>query len=249
MKKPLEGKIALVTGASRGIGAAIAQRLAADGAELVLHYGSGHAETEALAASLRETGSNVHLLQADLAAVDGGQQLVGRLAALHLPRIDILVNNAGVALFAGLAETSAEEFEKLVSVNMRSLFFVTQGVVPLMPDGGRIVNVSSAVTRIAFPGITAYSASKGFVDVLALQLAAELGPRGITVNVVAPGAIDTRMSAWIHGPGGKETLAQVQALPGIGQPSHVAGVVAFLAGPDGAWTTGQVVDASGGTKL
>ena len=249
MNKSLAGKIALVTGASRGIGAAIAQRLAADGAEVVLHFGSGRAEAEALAASLRDAGHKAHLLQADLAAVDGGQQLVERLAALQLPRIDILVNNAGVALFAGLAATSAEEFEKLVSVNMRSLFFVTQGVVPLMPDGGRIVNVGTAATRIAFPGITAYSASKGFVDILTLQLAAELGPRGITVNVVAPGATETRMSPWINEPGGREMLAQVQALPGVGQPAHIAGVVAFLAGPDGAWTTGQIVDASGGTKL
>lgn len=249
MSKPLDGKIALVTGASRGIGAAIAQRLAADGAELVLHYGNGRAEAEALAASLRAAGHQAHLLQADLSAVDGGQQLVARLAGLRLPRIDILVNNAGTALFAGLAGTSAEAFETLVSVNMRSLFFVTQGVVPLMPDGGRIVNIGTAATRIAFPGITAYSGSKGFVDALTLQLAAELGPRSITVNVVAPGAIETRMSPWINEPGGKEMLAQVQALPGVGQPAHVAGVVAFLAGPDGAWTTGQVVDASGGTKL
>lgn len=249
MSKPLQGKIALVTGASRGIGAAIAQRLAADGAEVVLHYGSGRAEAEGLAAQLRDAGHTAHLLQADLAAADGGQQLVQRLEALQLPRVDILVNNAGIAVFAGLAATRAEDFERLVSVNMRSLFFVTQGVLPLMPDGGRIVNIGTAATRIAFPGITAYSASKGFVDALSLQLAAELGPRGITVNVVAPGAIDTRMSAWIQQPGGKETLAQVQALPGIGQPAHVAGVVAFLAGPDGAWTTGQVVDASGGTKL
>ena len=249
MDKSLEGKIALVTGASRGIGAAIARRLAADGAEVVLHFGNGRAEAEALAAVLRDAGHKAHLLQADLAAADGGQQLVERLAALQLPRIDILVNNAGVALFAGLAGTSAEEFEKLVSVNMRSLFFVTQGVVPLMPDGGRLINIGTAATRIAFPGITAYSASKGFVDALTLQLAAELGPRGITVNVVAPGAIETRMSPWINEPGGKDMLAQVQALPGVGQPAYIAGVVAFLAGPDGAWTTGQVVDASGGTKL
>lgn len=249
MSQPLNGKIALVTGASRGIGAAIAQRLAADGAELVLHYGSGREEAEALAATLRDAGRKVHVLQADLSAVDGGQRLVAGLVALKLPRIDVLVNNAGVAVYADLAGTSADDFEKLVSVNMRSLFFVTQGVVPLMPNGGRVIHVGTAATRIAFPGITAYSASKGFVDALTLQLAAELGPRGITVNAVAPGAIDTRMSAWIHAPGGTDTLAQVQALPGVGQPSHVAGVVSFLAGPDGAWTTGQIVDASGGTKL
>jgi 3-oxoacyl-[acyl-carrier protein] reductase len=249
MDRPLEGKIALVTGASRGIGAAIAQRLAADGAELVVHYGTGRAEAERLTSSLGDDGHKAHLLQADLAAVDGGQQLVERLLALQLPRIDILVNNAGVAVFAGLAATSVEEFEKLVSVNMRSLFFITQGVVPLIPNGGRVINVGTAATRVTFPGITAYAASKGFVDALTLQLAGELGPKGITVNVVAPGAIDTSMSGWIHQPGGKETLAQAQTLPGIGQPAHVAGVVAFLAGPDGAWTTGQVVDASGGTKL
>jgi 3-oxoacyl-[acyl-carrier protein] reductase len=249
MTQALNGKIALVTGASGGIGAAIAQRLAADGAELVLHYGSGRAEAEALAARLRAAGHRVHLLQADLAAIDGGQQLAQRLAALQLPRVDILVNNAGITVFAGMADTKAEDFERLVNVNIRSLFFATQGVLPLIPEGGRIINIGTAATRVAFPGITAYSASKGFVDALTLHLAAELGPKGITVNVVAPGAIDTRMSTWIHAPGGKETLAQVQALPGIGQPAHIAGVVAFLAGPDGAWTTGQIVDASGGTKL
>lgn len=249
MSKPLQGKIALVTGASRGIGAAIAQRLAAEGAELVLHYGSGLAESEALAALLRDTGSKVHLLQADLAAIDGGQKLVEQLAALQLPRIDILVNNAGVAPAAGLADTTAEAFDQIVNVNMRSLFFTTQGVVPLMPSGGRIVNVSSAVTRTSFPGITAYAGSKGFVDVLTLQLAAELGSKGITVNAVAPGAIDTRMNTWIHSDGGKEALAQMQVLAGVGQPVNVAGVVAFLVGADAAWTTGQVVDVSGGTKL
>jgi NAD(P)-dependent dehydrogenase (short-subunit alcohol dehydrogenase family) len=247
--KSLDGKIALVTGASRGIGAAIAQRLASEGAEVVLHYGSGRSEAEGLASELRASGHKVHLLQADLSAVDGGQRLVERLRALPLERVDILVNNAGIALFAGLSETKAEDFEQLISVNVRSLFFVTQGVVQLMPDGGRVINVGTAATRIAFPGITAYSASKGFVNALTLQLAAELGPKSITVNTVAPGAIDTRMSAWIHGPGGKETLAQVQALPGIGQPAHVSGLVAFLAGPGGAWTTGQVIDVSGGTKL
>lgn len=245
----LKNKIALVTGASRGIGAAIARRLAADGARLLLHYGAGQQEAEALAAELRAAGTQVELLQADFAAADGGQRLVAALKALDLPRIDILVNNAGVAPFASSADTDADTFERLVNVNMRSLFFVTQGVLPYLPEGGRIVNVSSAVTRTAFPGLPAYSATKGFVDVLTLQQAAEFGPQGITVNAVAPGAIDTRMSAWIHGEGGKETVAQIQALKGIGQPEQVAGVVAFLVGPDGGWTTGQVIDASGGTKL
>jgi NAD(P)-dependent dehydrogenase (short-subunit alcohol dehydrogenase family) len=246
MSRFLNQKIALVTGASRGIGAAIALRLARDGAHVILHYGQGAAEANAIAAQIEAAGGHATTVQADLAATDGADRL---FAALPAPQIDILVNNAGVAPFATFEQTDAATFDQLASVNMRSLFFVTQKALARMPDGGRIVNVSSAVTRTYFPGIPAYSATKGFVDVLTLQLAGALAARNITVNAVAPGAIDTRMSAWIHQPGGTDTLAQVQALPGIGQPEHVAGVVGFLVGPDGAWTTGQIIDASGGTKL
>ncbi|MFC3147779.1 SDR family NAD(P)-dependent oxidoreductase [Piscinibacterium candidicorallinum] len=246
MNKPLLHKTALVTGASRGIGAAIAKRLAADGAEVILHFGSGAAEAQAVAAEIRAAGGKASTVQADLAAADGPAKLA---AAVTTPTVDILVNNAGVALFAGIDAMSEAEFDRQANINMRSLFFITQKFLPRIPAGGRIINVASAVTRIAFPGIPAYAATKGFVDVLTLQLAAELGKRNITVNAVAPGAIDTQMSAWVRTPEGEQTVAQIQALPGIGQPAHVAGVVGFLAGPDGAWTTGQIVDVSGGTKL
>jgi 3-oxoacyl-[acyl-carrier protein] reductase len=246
---PLAGRIALVTGASRGIGAAIAERLAADGAELILHHGAGQAEAAAVAARIEAAGGRARTVGADLSQADGPCRLFEALDLGSTPRIDILVNNAGVAPFAAFEATDEATFDSLAAVNMRSLFFVTQHALARMPDGGRIVNLSSAVTRSFFPGIPAYSATKGFVDVLTLQLAGTLGPRRITVNAVAPGAIDTRMSAWIHQPGGSDTVAQIQALPGIGQPAQVAGVVAFLVGPDGGWTTGQVIDASGGTKL
>jgi 3-oxoacyl-[acyl-carrier protein] reductase len=242
----LSGQTALVTGASRGIGAAVARRLAAEGANLILHHGTGVAETQALAAELRAAGGRVDTVQADLAEA-AGPRVLG--AAIAGRRIDILVNNAGVAPFATVEAMDETTFDRLAAINMRSLFFVTQTVLAQMPDGGRIVNLSSAVTRTVFPGIPAYAATKGFVDVLTLQLAGALGARRITVNAVAPGAIDTRMSAWIHGPGGTDVLQQIQALPGIGQPAQVAGVVAFLVGPDGGWTTGQIIDASGGTKL
>ncbi len=242
----LQGQTALVTGASRGIGAAIARRLARDGAQLVLHYGSGEAEAHALAAEIKAGGGHASTVQADLAAADGPRRLFD---ALPVQALDILVNNAGVAPFVPFEQTDEATFDALANVNMRSLYFVTQHALARLRDGGRIVNLSSVVSRTVFAGIPAYAASKGFVDVLTLQLAGALAPRRITVNAVAPGAIDTRMSAWIHQPGGGETLAQIQALPGIGQPAHVAGVVAFLVGPDGAWTTGQVIDASGGTKL
>ncbi len=246
MSKVLANKIALVTGASRGIGAAIAKRLAADGAEVILHYGASASEVQAVAASITAAGGKASVVQADLAAKDGAQQLASKIT--H-SKIDILVNNAGVAPFASIEQMDEASFDQLANINMRSLFFVTQKMLPKINNGGRIINLSSAVTRIHFAGIPAYSATKGFVDVLTLHLAADLGKRGITVNAVAPGAIDTQMSAWIHQPGGTETLAQIQALAGVGKPEHVAGVVAFLAGPDGAWTTGQIVDASGGTKL
>jgi 3-oxoacyl-[acyl-carrier protein] reductase len=243
---PLHQTTALITGASRGIGAAIARRLSRDGAHVILHYGEGRAEAHAVAEEIRAAGGTADVVQADLASHDAAEKLLAQIAA---PRIDILVNNAGVAPFAPFADTDAATFDRLANINMRSLFFVTQQVLPRMPDGGRIINISTRVTQAAFVGIGAYAASKGFVDVLTLQLAAELGPRRITVNAVHPGAIDTRMSAWIHGPGGPETLAQMQALPGIGQPDQVAATVAFLAGPDAAWTTGSIVDVSGGTKL
>lgn len=244
--QPLANKVALVTGASRGIGAAIAKRLAADGAEVILHYGSGKQEATAIAAEITKQGGKATIVGADLSAKDGPAKLA---AAIAHPHIDILVNNAGVAPFANIEDTTEEAYDTLSNINMRSLFFVTKHMLPKLKDGGRIINVSSAVARTAFPGIPAYSATKGFVDVLTLQLAAYLGPRQITVNAVAPGAIDTQMSGWIHQPGGTDTLKQIQALPGIGKPEHVAGVVSFLAGPDGSWTTGQSVDASGGTKL
>jgi NAD(P)-dependent dehydrogenase (short-subunit alcohol dehydrogenase family) len=217
---------------------------------VLLHYGSGAAEVAAVAADIERAGGKALTLQADLSRSDGAAKLAAAVgAALGERKLDILVNNAGIAPFASTAETDEATFDRIVNVNMKSLFFVTQRLLGRLADGGRIVNVSSAVTRTVFPGIPVYSASKGFVDVLTLQWAGELGPRGITVNAVAPGAIDTQMSAWIHGPGGTDTLKAIQALAGIGKPEHVAGVVAFLAGPDGAWTTGQIVDASGGTKL
>jgi 3-oxoacyl-[acyl-carrier protein] reductase len=244
--RPLHQSTALITGASRGIGAAIARRLSHDGAHVILHYGEGRDETHALAQELRSAGGTADIVQADLSTANAAETLMAQVTA---PRIDILVNNAGVAPFAPFADTDAATFDRLANINMRSLFFITQAALPRIPEGGRIINISTRVTQAAFVGIAAYAATKGFVDVLTLQLAAELGPRRIAVNAVHPGAIDTRMSAWIHGPRGPETLAQMQALPGIGQPEQVAAAVAFLAGPDATWTTGSIIDVSGGTKL
>lgn len=170
-------------------------------------------------------------------------------AGLAEQQVDVLVNNAGIAPFASISDMDVDSFDELSAVNMRSVFFVTQKVLTRMGSGGRIINLSSVVARTAFPGMPAYSATKGFVDVLTLHLAAELGPRGITVNAVAPGVIETRLTTGLLEGGGADAVQSIQALAGIAGPDRVAGIVAFLAGPDGIWTTGQVIDVSGGTKL
>jgi NAD(P)-dependent dehydrogenase (short-subunit alcohol dehydrogenase family) len=239
-------RIALVTGASRGIGAAIAQRLASDGFHVIVHYAHGAAEARDVCAAIERAGGSASLLQTDLSMSDGPQNLAD---ALSEPHIDVLVNNAGIAPFEAIEDMSEGSYDRLSNVNMRSVFFVTKYLLPKLRDGGRIVNLSSIVARTAFPGIPAYSATKGFVDVLTLQLAASLGERGITVNAVAPGVIETRLTTGLLENGGAEAVQSMQALAGVGTPDRVAGVVSFLVGPDGAWTTGQVIDVSGGTKL
>ncbi|MBL8477258.1 MAG: SDR family NAD(P)-dependent oxidoreductase [Methyloversatilis sp.] len=239
-------KVALITGASRGIGAAVAGRLARDGFHVVIHYGRGADEARAVAEGIRQAGGSASVVQADLSARDGADRL---LAGLAEQQVDVLVNNAGIAPFASISDMDVDSFDELSAVNMRSVFFVTQKVLTRMGSGGRIINLSSVVARTAFPGMPAYSATKGFVDVLTLHLAAELGPRGITVNAVAPGVIETRLTTGLLEGGGADAVQSIQALAGIAGPDRVAGIVAFLAGPDGIWTTGQVIDVSGGTKL
>src|SRR5262249_15616307 len=174
------------------------------------------------------------------------KQLIARTGS---NRIDILVNNAGVAPFASWEETTEEQFDFTYGVNVKGLFFTTQQALSRLKDGGRIINISSGVTHIAFPGIPAYSGTKGAVDVLTLHLAAAVGDRGITVNAVAPGVIETEMAGFLKTPEGREMTNSMQAIKRIGQPSDIAGVVGFLAGPDSGWVTGRIIEASGGAKL
>ncbi|WP_029942266.1 SDR family NAD(P)-dependent oxidoreductase [Sphingomonas astaxanthinifaciens] len=250
MTKVLGGKTALVTGASRGIGAAIARRLAADGAHVIAHYGRSAAEADAVVAEITAAGGSAKTLQADLATVAGIDSLVtatrDRLAGKPL---DILVNNAGVAEYTGFAETDADVLDRQLAVNVRAPFLITTGLHDLIPDGGRIIFTSSIVAKTFFPGISAYAITKGAIDTLTRSLAGELGPRGIRVNAVAPGATDTDMAAWIHSEEGTATVHAMQALKRLARPADIANSVAFLAGPDSDWVTGQVIDTSGGSKL
>lgn len=252
MTLSLGGKTALVTGASRGIGAATARRLAADGAFVIVHYGAARAEAEAVLADIRAAGGDGALVQADLADADATAHLATAVKAIVATRgnkLDILVNNAGVAPFAGLTETTVAVFDRLFAINVRAPFFLTAGLVDVIPEGGRVIFTSSEVARTHFPGIPAYSATKGAVDTLVLHLAADLGPRGIRVTAVAPGAIETDMSAWLSSDAGKATATSLQALKRVGQAQDIASAIAFLAGPEADWITGAVLPVSGGIKL
>lgn len=244
MSKQLENKTAVVTGASRGIGRAIALKLAAEGASIVAHYGSSKQAAEELVAEIKKNGGNAKAVQADLNTADGATKL-----AAAVEKVDILVNNAGVAELVDFASTTEAQFDKLFNVNVKSLFFVTQKLAPKIKDGGRVINISSVAARVALPGISAYSSTKAAVNSLSRTLAVELGTRNINVNAVAPGAIDTDMAQEFLSGDGAERMKAMQAFKRIGQPEDIADAVVSLAGPAGRWITGQAIEVSGGANL
>ncbi|WP_339268814.1 SDR family oxidoreductase [Paenibacillus sp. FSL K6-1330] len=253
--KRLEGKIALVTGGSRGIGKGIALRLAEEGALVAVHYGTRRDAADEVVQTIQKQGGRAIALGAKLESVAGATRLIHSLEEELLRitednRFDILVNNAGIGTSNTFEETTEESFDELLAVNVKALFFLVQQALPLLRDGGRIVNISSGVTRIAYPHIMAYNITKGAINTFTLHLAKLLGPRGITVNAVLPGIVDTDVNAaWLHTPEGQLHAAEMSALGRIGQPSDIADVVAFLASSDGRWVTGQMVDATGGSHL
>ncbi len=251
MSKTLANQIALVTGASRGLGRAIAQRLAADGAHVLVHYGRSRDAADALVAEIVDAGGSAEAVGADLATAEGARQLVERTKGLLAGRkLDVLVNNAGVAEFASFEDTDADLIDRQLAVNVRAPFLIANGLLDALADDARVIFTSSVVARTAFEGALAYSQTKGAVNTLVRSLAATLGPRGIRVNAVAPGAIKTDMGESLFAT--EESTAAIlgmQALKRVGQADDIAGVAAFLAGPDSKWVTGQVIEASGGSRL
>jgi NAD(P)-dependent dehydrogenase (short-subunit alcohol dehydrogenase family) len=248
-------RTALVTGASRGIGRAIAQRLARDGFFTVVHYNAAAEAAEGCVAEIAAAGGAAIAFQADLSDRQAVRDFHPRLeAALHAAGqaagLDVLVNNAGVGSGRQtIAEVTEEVLDRTLQVNLRAPFLLIQGALPRLRDGGRIINISSMGTRAAFPGMAAYAPAKAGLEALTRLLAVELGPRGITVNAVTPGATATDMNPAARDPEKSRVTAQSIALGRVGQPEDIAGVVAFLASADGGWVTGQVVDASGGQRL
>ncbi|MFK8909170.1 SDR family oxidoreductase [Streptomyces sp. YS-3] len=268
----LEGKVALVTGGSRGIGRAIAERLAGDGALVALTYTSDRPAAQEAVARIEKDGGRAVALKATLgqhgdaanlwAAFDAAIAAYapdvhaatgtgGGTATSTAHGVDIIVNNAGIGRSTDLAGLTEQDFDEVFAVNVRAPFFIVQHGLTRLRDGGRIINISSGAARLAMPEIIAYSATKGALDTFTLNLAKSLGPRGITVNSVAPGIIDTDVNAsWLRdNPQAEAQAAALAALGRVGQPEDVADIVAFLASDDARWVTGRVVDATGGSGL
>lgn len=250
------GPIALVTGASRGLGKSAALHLAKRGADVILTYRSGSAEAEATVAEIESMGRRAHALPLDVSKSSTFVEFAIRLRdALsrnwQRDKLNFLVNNAGIGIHANFADTTEAQFDELVNIHLKGAFFLTQKLLPLLADGGRIVNISSGLTRFALPGYSAYAAMKGAIEVLSRYMAKELGPRGITVNVVAPGAIATdfgggmvRDDAQINA-----MIASQTALGRVGLPDDIGGVIASLLAPENGWINAQRIEASGGMFL
>ena len=240
----LDGKVALVTGASRGIGRAIAVRLGRDGAA-VNYSGNQKAARETVAAVEAASGRAV-AVQADVGKVGDIQRLFDA-AFEHFGKLDILVNNAGVMFNKPVADVTEEEYDRIFAVNVKGTFFSCQQAAKRMADGGRIINFSSSTTAMMLPTYGTYVATKGAVEQLSHILAKELGSRGITVNVVSPGATDTELFGQGKTEQDKQRFAQLAALGRLGQPEDIADVVALLVSDDANWITGQNIRANGGT--
>jgi NAD(P)-dependent dehydrogenase (short-subunit alcohol dehydrogenase family) len=245
----LSGKTALVTGASRGIGRASVLVLAKAGAQVLVHYGTSEKEADAVVAEIRKAGGRAEKVGADLRQAEGPHILAKQVRAIVGDRLDILVANAGISKAASIEETRIEDFDNLFAVNVRAPFFLVQQLLPVLCKGSSIIFTSSLAAHASVGALSAYAATKGAIDTLVKHFASALGSRGIRVNAVAPGAVDTDLSNFVKTEAGREVTLGMQALKRVAQPDDIAPVVAFLASDDARWITGDTVRVDGGSKL
>ncbi len=249
-------KIAIITGASRGLGKNTALHLAAQGVAIIGTYHSNTVEADALVHEVESKGGRAVMLQLDVGNSASFDTFVGKLkdvlhAKFNVEKFDYLINNAGIGITASIAETTEEQFDQLVNIHLKGAFFLTQKMLPLIADGGRIVNISSGLTRFSFPGYAAYAMMKGGIEVMTRYMAKELGARGIAVNTLAPGAIETdfgggtvRDNAQMN-----EHIASATALGRVGLPDDIGGAIAALLSDGSCWVNAQRIEVSGGMMV
>jgi NAD(P)-dependent dehydrogenase (short-subunit alcohol dehydrogenase family) len=245
----LLGKTVLVTGASRGIGRASALALAAAGGQVLGHYGQSKIEAEAVVAEIRNAGGRADAIAADLAAPDGPHKLAKEVHIVVGDRLDILVANAGTSKAVAIEAYTVEDFDRLFAVNVRAPFFLVQQLLPILHEGSSIVLLSSLAAHATVGTLSAYAATKGAVDTLVKHFASALGGRGIRVNAVAPGVVQTDMSNFVKTDAGRDYTLGMQALKRLAEPADIGDVVAFLASDAARWITGETVRVDGGSKL
>ncbi|XUW90991.1 SDR family oxidoreductase [Burkholderia sp. M6-3] len=245
----LAGKTALVTGASRGIGRAIALALGGAGAQVLVHYRSNEAAADSVVAEIIASGGHAQPVAANLRTADGPHTLARRVRAVVGGRLDVLVANAGMATAARIEETTVEQFDDLFAVNVRAPFFLVQQLQPMLCKGSSVVLLSSLASRAAVGELAAYAATKGAVDTLVRHFASAFGERGVRVNAVAPGIVATEISSFVTTDAGRDYALSLQALKRVAQPDDIAGAVAFLASDKANWITGDTLRVDGGSKL
>jgi NAD(P)-dependent dehydrogenase (short-subunit alcohol dehydrogenase family) len=245
---------ALVTGASRGIGKAIAIQLANDGFNLLLHYNQNIKKANQVKAEIESMGRQAHLIQGDFNSSEGINEFIGKTKEMLSQDSNVslhtIVHNAGHATSNGFGEVDYDEFDRLFNANVKAPYFITQSLIGFIANNGRIINLSSGVTRIAFPHMMIYSMTKGAINTMTFTLAKELGEKGITINSVMPGIIDTDSTAnWLHTEEGQENAKNMSALKREGQPEEISNVVSFLASEKASFITGHNMDVTGGSHL
>ena len=248
-------KIALITGGSRGLGKNMALHLANDGIDVIITYRNKKAEAEDVVRQIEAAGQKAACLQLDVAdtkSFNGFFEQAGHVlqSKWSTGQFNFLVNNAGFGVHASIAQTTEEEFDNLFNTHFKGVFFLTQKALPLIADGGRIINLSTGLTRFSSPGYAAYASMKGAVEVFTKYLAKEAGVRGISANIVAPGIIETDFTeAALNIPGLRDMMNAQTALGRVGQPDDIGGVISFLCSENGRWVNGMRLEASGGMFL
>jgi 3-oxoacyl-[acyl-carrier protein] reductase len=245
MTKSLSGKVAIVTGASRGIGREIAERLAENGAKVVVNYASSPAKAEEVVSAIKQSGGEARAIQADISQVTAIERLFSESIKAY-GGIDILVNNAGIMTTKPIAAMKEEDFDQQFAINVKGTYFAIQQAFHHMNSGGRIINFSTSVVGQMFPTYSVYAGTKGAVEQFTRQLAKEFGPKGITINAVAPGPVNTELFKIGKSEEQIAEIANGNAFGRLGEPDDVAGAVLFLAGEESKWITGQTIRVNGG---